>query len=411
MRLLTQIEKGENIVLIETIIIRGDNTMKKFFFQYRAVLSLVALLLLVSLVLGVHYDLIPLPLWVERIVPRMTVNVTAAPISTISKPVQIIRTGSIENPKSASVYTEFSGQITEIYVTEGQSVTANQPLFKILHSSEPEGNKKPDTAAMSQDHETNPQAQINYDNLLTEYNRLQKLYEQGAIPRRQVEAAANRLQAAKDNLTDEGSTPTSQSSESTTIPASSSSTTTINAATSGKVLGLSASLGKTVETGQQLMFLDVGELQATIRVEQKDLYSLHPGTPATIEVSEQYVLAQVASIYPEVGENNIPSFRVQINIPNNTGGLLKTGMSVNVRINTAQAETVHTLPMASVFQDNQGLSYIYLVNNGKALRQQIRVGEITGDSIEITSKLPEQILVITSNINNLRDGDNIMVSL
>jgi len=175
------------------------------------------------------------------------------------------------------------------------------------------------------------------------------------------------------------------------------------------VIGLSTAIEKTVQTGQQLMVLDSGEVQVVIYIEQKDLYLVQLGTPATIEVSGQTMLGQVVSIYPELGINNIPSFRTHIKVTNDTGGLLKTGMSVPVRINTGKSATVLAIPATAVSQDNQGVKYIYLADNGKAIRQQISIGEPIGDFIEITATLPEQAMVITSSVNDIKDGDAIVV--
>lgn len=382
--------------------------MKKIPLQRRTIIPLATFFLLVIFLLIARYGLLPLPSWTQHIVPRNPVSVTTLPLGTVSKPIQILRTGSVESPKSAPVHAEFSGRISEVYVTEGQLVKVDQPLLKILYSSlSPKNNAKTNIATGNQTSENMTQAQTQYDNALKEYNRLENLYNQGAIPRRQVDNAQIALQSAMTNVSNPA---TAAITPDTNTASTTSGTTTITAENPGKVTGLSASPGKTIEAGQSLMTLDVGEVQLVVHIEQKDLYLIHPGTPATAEVSGQTIGGQVAGIYPEVGVNNIPSFRAHINIPKNTDGLLKTGMSVNVQIKTDTFATVHTLPTAAIFQDEQGLYYVYLLENGKALRQQITIGDTLSDSTEITSKLPEQAIIITSNINNLKDGDTVTVS-
>lgn len=382
--------------------------MKKIPLQRRTIIPLATFFLLVIFLLIARYGLLPLPSWTQHIVPRNPVSVTTLPLGTVSKPIQILRTGSVESPKSAPVHAEFSGRISEVYVTEGQLVKVDQPLLKILYSSlSPKNNAKTNIATGNQTSENMTQAQTQYDNALKEYNRLENLYNQGAIPRRQVDNAQIALQSAMTNVSNPA---TAAITPDTNTASTTSGTTTITAENPGKVTGLSASPGKTIEAGQPLMTLDVGEVQLVVHIEQKDLYLIHPGTPATVEVSGQTITGQVAGIYPEAGVNNIPSFRAHINIPKNTDGLLKTGMSVNVQIKTDTFATVHTLPTAAIFQDEQSLYYVYLLENGKALRQQITIGDKLSDSTEITSKLPEQAIIITSNINNLKDGDTVTVS-
>ena len=372
--------------------------MKKSPLQQRTVLLLLIPLLLIGLVLTSRYNLLPLPSWVKQVVPSKTPSVTTALLSTTNKSVQLLRTGSVESPKSAPVHAEFSGRITEVYVTEGQQVKVDQPLVKILYSSlKPKNGSNINT-------ERTAQTQTQYDNALKEYNRLQNLYNQGAIPKRQLDNAQAILQAAMSS-----SSNVQSPAPDNNVASTSSSTVTITAPNPGTVTGLAVSSGKFIEAGQPMMTLDVGEVQLVVHIEQKDLYLIHPGTPATVEVSGQTINGQVANIYPEAGINNLPSFRAHINIPKNTDGLLKPGMSVNVRIITDKSALIHTLPKAGIFQDEQGNSYVYLLENGKVLRQQVTIGETLADSIEITSKLPEQAVIITSHINNLKDGDPVTV--
>lgn len=380
--------------------------MIKKLLQYRTTLGLAAILLIVALMLAARYGLLPITPWTQYIVPRTPVNVTAVPIGTMNKPIPIVGAGAIESPTSVPITAEFSGQISEVYVTEGQSIKVGQPLFKLLGSSEP-STVSEITLPTNQNAGTNPQAQANYDNALKEANRDQQLYEKGAIPRRQAENSAARLQALQASLANQEAVPSPKTR--TTTTRSSNGSTTISAPANGIVTGLSATVDKSVQAGQQLMVLDSGEVQVVIAIEQNDLYLVHLGTPATIEVSGQALLGQVVSIYPELGINNLPTFRTHIKVTNDTGGLLKIGMSVNVRINTGKSATVLAIPATAIFQDNQGLHYIYLADNGKAVRQQISVGEAMGDLIEITANLPAQAMVITSNANDIGNGDPIMI--
>jgi len=386
------------------------NYLKTFFQQHRIAIPVVAFLVFSSLLLSA-YNILPFARWAKHIAPQMTVRVTAVPLTATNKSVQILRTGTVESPKSAPVHAEFSGLISEVYVTEGQPVKTDQPLVKILRSAGPSsGRERINTVPepQAQTITVDPMAQTTYDNALKEYNRFQKLYEQNAIAKRQLENAANRLQAAEDNLTAvQTATPVQASANSAPVATNA---TIISAPNPGTVVGLAAAPGKTVSLGQPLMILDVGQVQVIIHIEQKDLYFLHPGTPATIEIANQSIPGQVANIFPEVGENNLPSFRTYINIPNNIGGLLKAGMSANVHIDTGKSAAVQTVPAAAVLQDEQGVHYLYLADNGKAIRKEVSIGDTIANAIEITSPLPEGSLIITSNINDLHDGDNILVS-
>jgi membrane fusion protein (multidrug efflux system) len=368
--------------------------LKKFIQQYRIIISLTALLFTVALLIAASYNRLPLTLLTQHSVPQTPINLTAIPLGTINKPIQITRTGSIENSISVPITADFSGLLSEIYVTEGQVVKTGQPLFKLQASSEP---------TVTQTTGDSQQAQANYDNALKEFNRYQKLFEIGGIPRRQLEIATAHLQEAKESLANAQNTTVSSNA---TINGSA----TINAPVGGVVTGLSASSGKAVQAGQQLLSLGSGqEVEAVIHLDQNDLYLVHLGTPAAIEVSQQNIGGQVSRIYPQVEADQISAFLAHVKLTNNPDGLLKSGMPVTIRIDTGKSSIVPAVPTASVFQDDQGRNFIYLAVNGKAVIQQISIGETIGNFTEITSDLPQQSMVITSNMNDIKNGDAITV--
>lgn len=358
--------------------------------KHRIIIALFAVACLVAILLAASYYRLPFGL--PRHGSHTPVTLTAVPLGTMNKPLCITRTGSTENSASVPVNAGFSGLLSEIYVKNGQAVKAGQPLFKIQASSEP---------AAKQAVESTPQTETNYDNALKEFNRYQKLFEIGAISRRQLDMAAARLQEAKER-------PANTRSAASATPVSG--PVTINAPTDGIVTGISTAPGNAVQAGQQLLSLGSGqEVEVVVHLNQNDLYLVHLGTPATIEAAQQMIAGQVSRIYPQAEANQSPSFLAHIKLINNPAGLLKPGMSVNVRIDTGRLAVVPAIPTMSIIQDGLGRNFIYLAINDKAIIQQISVGETVGDFTETTSNLPEQSMVITSNLKDLKDGDAITV--
>lgn len=369
--------------------------------QYRKFIAITLFVLIPAIVYAVNYDLFPLRIWNEYIVNRDPINVTAVPISSINKSLRVNRSGSIGNSVLVPINAELSGRLSEIYVTEGQSVKAGQPLLQIQGT------------AISNDGESSSaapktggalQAQGNYDIALKEFNRYQKLYEIGAIPRRQFDNAAARLQEAQASLNGGQNAVTSTNAVTTNGLA------TIKAPIDGIVSGLAITSEKMVQAGQQLMALGSGqEIDIVIHLDQNDLYLVHLGTSATIEVLNQVISGQVSSIYPEIEANQISSYLAHIKIKNNPESILKPGLSVNVGIDTSQAATVLAVPNASIIKDEQDRNYIFIAANGKAVRQQIGIGELIGDYREITSNIPQESMVIIGNIDQLKNGDAITI--
>ncbi|WP_169717800.1 Multidrug resistance protein MdtA [Sporomusa silvacetica DSM 10669] len=339
-----------------------------------------------------------------HVVPQQgPATVTTAPVSIINKEVAIILPGSVQSRQAVIISAEISGHLSDVNVTEGQLVQAGQLLAHIEGSAASAGiETATNPIPASQNEGSRQQAQTNYDNLAKEYDRYNKLYQVGGIARRQFEDVSARLQAAREALSSTQDTASPNSSSSTRQPSSANLTAPI----SGKVTGLAAASGKTVQTGQQLMVLDTGgDVRVVVHLEQKDLYLVSSGTLAEIVVNDsapQSLTGQVEAIYPAVGTDT-PLFIAHIRVEN-TNGLLKAELPVQVHLKTGNSVPVRAVPLSAVFQD-QELNYLYLAIDGKAVRQQVDVGATINDFVEITSSLPEQALIITSGINNLKDGD------
>ncbi|WP_188398894.1 efflux RND transporter periplasmic adaptor subunit [Sporomusa sp. GT1] len=365
--------------------------MKMLTKNSRLLLALTVLVCAAALLLAVSSKQLPTELWPRQISPQAPVNLTAIPLGTINKPIQVTRTGSLESAASVPIHAAFSGHPSEIYVTEGQTIKAGQPLLKLQPSP---------SAVTQQAAVPSQQLQTNYDNALKEYDRYQKLYEIGAIPRRQMESITAKLQEAKERLAATGT----QSAGSITGP------TTITAPIDGIVTGLAAAPAKEVQAGQLLLSLGSGqEVGAVVQLEQKDLYLVQLGTPVIVEAAQQTIVGQVASIYPQVEAKQNPVFLAHIKLASKPAESLKAGMPATIHINTGETAVVPAVPTASILQDSQGQTYVYLAVNGKAVLQQISVGKTMDDFTEITSSLPAESLVIISSLDSLRDGDTITV--
>lgn len=380
--------------------------MRKLTKQDRSIIAFIGLLFAIALLLSAKYNLLPVALGPQNQTSKPPIEITAVPLGTINKPIQIIRAGSIENATLLPIKTESSGQLSEIYVTQGQAVKAGQPLLKIQLST---GSSVKQTAETSVTAAASPVAQIDYDNALKEFNHYQKLFEIGAIPRRQLDAAADRLQDAKDRLNN-ASEPATMPSANGTIYSAANASATINAPVDGIITALTTALGNTVQPGQQLLSIGSGQsVEVVVPLAQNDLYLIHLGTPVAIEVSQQTIKGQVSRIDPQIEANQVSSFLAHIKLADNPADLLKSGMSVNIHIDTGSTCLVPAVPTAAIIQDGQGRSFVYTAVNGKALRKQIIIGQAIGDFTEIASEFPQENLIITSNINDLKDGDPIAV--
>lgn len=371
--------------------------------RYRVPGTLVTVFLLIACAIGVGYVLASGSFRLQQADTGAAVKVTAVPVSNINKPVRLAKAGLIGRAATTAVTADFSGQISEVYVAEGQQVKAGQPICKL----------EPSPAAYAAEAAPVPvpapapsSAGIDYEDALKEYSRLQKLYDIGAIPRRQLEAAAARLQAAKDGTAGEPPAAGVSGTARTTV----SGPVTVTAPVDGQVAGLAVTPGKSVQAGQQLMTLGSGQdVELVVPLTEEELYLVSLGTSVILETGGQQVAGQVAGIYPEVKDNQTILFAAHCKLAGNPGGL-QPGLPVNAHLNTGRSVAVQAVPTASVVHDEQGGSFIYTAVGGAAVLQPVITGDNVGAYTEILSPLPQDTLVITGNIEKLRDGVEITLA-
>lgn len=364
-------------------------------------MAAIFLLALSSLVLIKQVRLLP---HLFQTVPK-TLEVTATALTKKDKPFQIERTGLLQSSTSVPVNTPASGKILEVYVKEGESVKAGQALFKMDAVAAAAPSVPVADTPKSASAPAAPPA--SYEKALEEFTRYQKLFEIGAISKRQLEAAAARLQAAK-----EGGSPAvpGTSAARTVAPPVVSGPVTISAPTSGQVTGLSIASGKGVQAGQPSLFLGSGqELEAVMEVTQEDLYLIHLGSPVALETAPTPIPGQIAAIYPKVAAEQPTTFLAHVKLSAKPPASLTAGLPVKLYIVTEAALPVPAVPTAAILRDGQGKSFIYLIEEGMAQLQEIIPGETLGDYTEVRSQLPEQCQIITSQLEQIKNGDKLTV--
>ena len=114
----------------------------------------------------------------------------------------------------------------------------------------------------------------------------------------------------------------------------------------------------------------------------------------------------VDRVAPEVDPNS-GTFRVTISL-NNPDNLLKPGMfaRVNVRYDSSE-DTLLVARDAVVTQKDQNA--VFVVRQGKAVRQWVMLGYNMGNLVEIIEGVSEGDQVVISGQGGLRDGTSVRV--
>jgi RND family efflux transporter MFP subunit len=308
---------------------------------------------------------------------------------------QLLLSGSIEGKTTAAISAKIAGRIEAVLVEEGQAVKAGDPLVR-LESAELANSFRAAKEAAAK-------AQINYDLAMTDYNRYQMLNNQGAISEQQLDNASAKLKGAEADL---ASTRANLDSAEKQYGNG-----TILAPVDGVVANKAATVGQVISPGAALMVVeDINQVLAVVNIEQKDLGRVRIGQQAAVMVDAydgRVFTGTIETMNPEAGTSS-RMFRAKVKIDNQDGAL-RAGMFAKVQLAVGDAMQVLNVPQSAVIQ-KQGLYYIFTVENSKAVRHQVEIGEVTGETIQIKSGLQPGEQVIVSSVNQLKEGQTVKVT-
>jgi RND family efflux transporter MFP subunit len=86
------------------------------------------------------------------------------------------------------------------------------------------------------------------------------------------------------------------------------------------------------------------------------------------------------------------NMRTEIDVPN-PGGALYPGMYAQVSLETELHQNVLTLPVSAVGTDPNG-RFVYVVRQGKIVRQPIQIGMSEGGMVEVVGGLADNVDVV-----------------
>lgn len=323
---------------------------------------------------------------------RINVKTTEAQLlNTVPK---LTLNGSIEGKTAATISAKLAGRIEQVMVQEGQHVNAGDPLARL------ESVELANSVRTAQDAVT--KAKVNYDLAMTDYNRYQTLFSQGAVSQQTLDAAEAKKRIAQADLS---SATTSQGNAEQQYGYG-----VITAPVDGVVANVTATVGQVVSPGAALMVVqDISQVYAVVNIEQKDLGLVQMGQKAAVTVdtyADKVFEGTVDMINPEAGSTN-RMFRTKVKVDNSDGSL-KSGMFSKIELATGDAVQVLTIPQAAVIQ-KQGIYYVFTVDNDKVVRHQVEIGAATGEVIQIKSGLQPGDRLAVSNISQLKDGDAVRI--
>jgi RND family efflux transporter MFP subunit len=154
-----------------------------------------------------------------------------------------------------------------------------------------------------------------------------------------------------------------------------------------------------------LQVMRIDRLKAYVGVSEQ--YFTHVGTGMPVEiVTDVYpgktFSGSVTRIAPAINPAT-RSFEVEVTIPTQSE-TLRPGMYARTKFNMGETESVTVDDLAVQRQAGTNDKYVFVVENGAAVKRPVRIGRQTGGRIEIVSGIREGEQVVVAGMSRLADG-------
>ena len=346
----------------------------------------------------------------------VTVETAAAQTGDLST--QSTYIGTISAEGTASVVALVSGNVEQVAVSVGDAVSAGDFLCRIDDESARLGLQNAQ-AAVNSAQESYNSALANYGGadlpVLQEQLRLaqdnyedtQVLLEIGAASQAEVDQAYQALLSAQAGLDAARASLNSAQAgiQSARVGVESAqyqlSLYNLTSPISGVVEAVNVTENNFAASGTAAFVISNGSNKTvTFYVTDSVRQTLTPGQAVTVDYNGQTYEGAITEIGGVV-DAQVGQFQVKAVIDGAQD--LPDGLSVELTTTAHQANGAVLIPSDAMFFED-GISYVYVVQDGKAVRTDVTIGLYTADQIAVTAGLNPGDEVITTWSSSLRDG-------
>jgi len=184
---------------------------------------------------------------------------------------------------------------------------------------------------------------------------------------------------------------------------------------SGSTVSGALTVGTQVGSGAGLLSVtDLGGLTVTAEVDETDVLLVKTGTKAVVEVDAvpdaQYAATvRAVDLSPTTSAGGGVTYRVRLDLAAGTladerpAPAPRPGMSAVVDLQVRTAKAALAVPSAAVVRD-EGRDAVFVVEAGRAVRREVRLGSQGEDLVEVLSGLSAGAQVVVRDADRLTDG-------
>lgn len=336
----------------------------------------------------------------------------------------ILSSGVLAYRDEVLLRPEIVGRVEAVLVEEGDEVEAGD-LIIALDREQYRARVEEQKANVRLQEIAIERQRVLLENLERQTNRQRELYAQDLIDSNTYEAAVNQLALARIDL--EAREQSLSLAEAALAQAQDNlERTEIRSPIDGVVIKLDLQPGEAVITsttnipGSELAIIaDTSVMLAEVQVDEADIAAVRVGQPAAIyaaafpDTALPGVVESIAASAARAGNQQNLSFEVKIRLTGTQEVAARPGMSARSEIYTESSEDAVAVPLQAVLYDGDPGAeteqpYVFIVEDGHAVRRDVGLGLSSDSLMEITSGLAAGETVVSGpfrTLRDLRDGD------
>ena len=338
----------------------------------------------------------------------------------------ILASGFLAHEEEVMLSSEVIGRVAELYVEEGDAVTAGQLVLQVEDINFIAGLEQSEAAVRINTIDIERQ-EIRIGNLENQYERSRTLYERGMIGSDEFEMMRNQLDLARIDLKSARERLTQSEAQLDQIEDQLSNTKIVSPI-DGVVTSLDIKVGETAIAsstnipGSSLMTIaNPASIYTEVLVDEADVANIAIGQRVEIVaiaypdqpmIGTVRYIANTAKIAP--GRQGL-SFTVKIDIIDAGDVVLRPGMSCRAEIFTRQDQSVTAVPLQAILfeEDRAALRndyFVFVNDNGIARKTKIEVGISDDEYQELLTGIEGNVEIVVGpdeELRHLLEGDEI----
>jgi HlyD family secretion protein len=344
----------------------------------------------------------------------------------------ILASGTLAYREQVQLRSEVIGQVTELHVEEADQVKKGDPLITLEPKTYQAQVEQAEARVRIQQIAIERQRLL-IKTLADRFERQKSMFAQKLIDEDSYEALESELALAKVDLRSLQES-LAQSRAALDQAEELLSKTRIKSPIDGLVIQVDIKEGETVIAGTMnipgatmMVIADPSETLTEVQVDEADIAQVREGQQADI-FSAAYpdtplsgTIQSIATTARQTPGQASLSFLVKILLDEQDTMVIRPGMSVRADIYTQSSEETLAVPVQAVLYDEDmdeedkdkekaEQTYVFVMEDGKAVRRDIEIGISSDSDQEIISGLKEGELIISGPfrvLRNMNDGDEV----